>query len=135
MTSHKLLCLHGSEQNAEVFRTKIGGFPHKAQKAKIQLTYLNAPHILPLRPGDEVPLRTWYVRQDDGIVRKDTIEESLSFLEETWQSGDFDGILGFSQGGWLIIATHILSSFFSFMRERTRQLLIELLFNQERWQP
>ena len=99
MASYKLLCLHGSEQNAEVFRTKIGRFPHKAQRANIQITYLNAPHIVPLRPGDEVPLRTWYLREEGGKIRKETIEESLSFLEKAWKDGNFDGILGFSQGG------------------------------------
>lgn len=102
MTNHHLLCLHGSEQNAEIFRTKIGRLPHKAQKERIQITYLNAPHALALRPGDEVPLRTWYMRRDrDGTIRKDTIEESLSLLEKTWRDGTFDGILGFSQGGGL----------------------------------
>lgn len=52
----KVLALHGSQQNAEVLRTRLGRIVPKTKKYA-KFISLDAPHILPLKEGDEV----WYV--------------------------------------------------------------------------
>jgi hypothetical protein len=64
------------------------------------LDFIDGPHRLPIREGDEVPLATWYLRKN-GKICKSSIEVSIAFLQEKWATGDYDGILGFSMGGAL----------------------------------
>ena len=49
----RVLALHGSQQNAEALRTRLGRIVPKLKKYAAFI-YLDAPHILPLRDGDEV---------------------------------------------------------------------------------
>lgn len=49
----KVLGLHGSQQNAEVLRTRLGRIVPKIKK-HVSFVYLDAPHVLPLKAGDEV---------------------------------------------------------------------------------
>lgn len=96
----KILCLHGSEQNSEIFRSRLGRLPHKSRHVVQSFRVVDAPHSLPIREGDDVPLRTWYKRNSDGSLIRDTLECSVDMLEQLWVSdGPFDGMLGFSMGG------------------------------------
>jgi Serine hydrolase (FSH1) len=49
----KVLSLHGSQQNAEILRTRLGRIVPKV-KQYASFTFIDAPHILPLKDGDEV---------------------------------------------------------------------------------
>jgi Serine hydrolase (FSH1) len=49
----KVLSLHGSQQNAEILRTRLGRIVPKV-KLYASFTFIDAPHILPLNDGDEV---------------------------------------------------------------------------------
>ena len=49
----KLLALHGSQQNAEILRSRLGRIVPKVKNIA-SFTFIDAPHILPLKDGDEV---------------------------------------------------------------------------------
>ena len=51
--SYKVLGLHGSQQNAEVLRTRLGRIVPKVKK-NASFLFIDAPHILPLKAGDEI---------------------------------------------------------------------------------
>lgn len=109
----KIMCLHGMSQNAEVFRTRLGRLPHKA-KAVASFHFENAPHLLPLKTGDEAPMRTWYVRDPtSGSIDGPSLQASLRHLDEMWAThGPFDGVLGFSMGGSMaVILAHLSDRF------------------------
>eukprot|EP00602_Paraphysomonas_sp_CaronLab_P002150 CAMPEP_0185028482 /NCGR_PEP_ID=MMETSP1103-20130426/14225_1 /TAXON_ID=36769 /ORGANISM="Paraphysomonas bandaiensis, Strain Caron Lab Isolate" /LENGTH=899 /DNA_ID=CAMNT_0027562909 /DNA_START=19 /DNA_END=2715 /DNA_ORIENTATION=- len=98
MSTLKILALHGKQQTAEVLRTRLGRLPHKA-RAVAKFTIVDAPHLLELKTGDEVPLRTWFYRDGNQIV-EESLQQSLQYLEGVWRSeGPFEGIFGFSMGG------------------------------------
>ena len=88
-----LLCLHGSQQTAEILRTRMGRIVSKARKFT-RIEFLDAPHRLPLLPGDEIELRTWSMK-DDGS----SVETSLAAIEACWKILRPDGLFGFSLGG------------------------------------
>jgi hypothetical protein len=109
----KVLCLHGKTQNREIMRSRMGRIPHKSKQIA-EYTYIDAPHCLELKAGDDISMRTWVYRDNDGIVDLLSLETSLSYLESIWngiiipESNNnnnieniqaYDGILGFSQGG------------------------------------
>lgn len=111
----KILCLHGSHQNKEIFRTKLGRIPHKL-KNHFQLTIIDGPIICPpdiikkdeeteeaeeKKVEEEVIKRAWFKRIDNSdLLDTDSIESAMNYIEEVWNSdGPFDGVLGFSMGG------------------------------------
>lgn len=101
-----VLSLHGYRQNAEQFKSKIGSF-RKFLKPFANFEFIDAPHrAKALTSGDEEPeeQRGWWFNQADETFNIEQgpavhgFDESLKFLEETWQKGNYDGILAFSQG-------------------------------------
>jgi len=87
----KVLCLHGSEQTGEIFRSKLGNLIQKGKKPNIIFTFLDAPHELPLRAGDELPLRSWYFRSN-GVITDVSLSSALSVIDCEWnKTGGFDG--------------------------------------------
>ena len=82
-------------QNAEVFRTRLGRLPNKA-KAVATFHYESAPHLMPLREGDSMPMCTWYVRDRvSGSIESSSLQASLNYLDDVWlKYGPFDGVLG-----------------------------------------
>jgi hypothetical protein len=82
-------------QNAEIFRTRLGRLPHKA-KGLASFHFVSAPHLLPVKAGDEVAMCTWYIRDPtSGDIDGASLDESLRSLEEMWTAqGPFDGVLG-----------------------------------------
>lgn len=99
---HRFLCLHGHSQNEHVFYEKTGGI-RKALKEMVQeFMLISAPHLLPLREDQEVSMHTWYYKDYDlNIVDVDSLKVTLDFLQDLWNQNQFDGIIGFSQGGTL----------------------------------
>ena len=95
----RILALHGSRQNGEVFRTRLAPVVTRLEDAGHQVVFVDAPHELPMGVGDEVPMRTWW-SSGGGDVRDTTgWDKSLEALREMWTSrGPFQGIIGFSQG-------------------------------------
>ena len=77
------------------------------------IDYVDAPFELPLKQGDAIPMRTWYLRrgEDDNYSRSssidyESVEKTLNYHEAIWHSsssseGKYVGILGFSQGGMI----------------------------------
>ena len=95
----RILALHGSRQNGEVFRTRLAPVVTRLEDAGHQVVFVDAPHELPMGVGDEVPMRAWW-SCGGGDVRDTTgWDTSLEVLREMWTSrGPFQGIIGFSQG-------------------------------------
>ena len=106
------ICWHLRSLNQCSPRHFEGRLPHKAKRAGYELIFLDAPHQLPVREGDDVPLRTWYLRSISkggcSSVLPHSLEQSLKIIERLWRDeGNFVGVLGFSQGG--AIATVLAS--------------------------
>lgn len=81
-------------QDAEIFRTRLGRFPHKA-RAVASFHYTSAPHMLEASQG-ETAMRTWYIRDKvTGDIEGSSLRESLVHLDKEWAvNGPFDGVLG-----------------------------------------
>lgn len=102
-----ILCLHGYRQNAESFRSKTGSV-RKCLKSLANFTYIDAPHLAkPLNEGDEsvAEQRSWWFNKDDGSFKGTNqagpaigFEKSLKLVEEEWAKGEYQGLIGFSQG-------------------------------------
>lgn len=105
-----VLCVHGYRQNAEQFKSKIGSF-RKFLKPFANFEFIDAPHrAKALQQGEEEveEQRGWWFNQADETFNIEQgpavfgFEESLKSLEETWQKGNYDGILAFSQGASML---------------------------------
>ena len=87
----KVLCLHGSEQTGEIFRSKLGNLIQKGKKPSIHFTFIDAPGILPIRKGDDIPLRSWFFRSN-GVITEESLSAALSIIDNEWmRAGGFDG--------------------------------------------
>ena len=75
----KILCLHGSQQNAEIFRTRLGNIPRKA-KELAKFVIVEAPNELPLQEGDSIPLRTWFLKGSSGNWDHSSVQKTLSVV-------------------------------------------------------
>jgi predicted esterase len=113
----KILCLHGFTQNAELFRSKTGALRQEL-KSVAELQYVDAPHVLPKRSDKprvdaqgqvvEIVRRTWWFSgsRPQFDVEYPGFQESVDFLMAVLgDQGPFDGILGFSQGAWLLVSS------------------------------
>jgi predicted esterase len=126
-----VLCLHGYRQNAEQFKSKVGSF-RKFLKSSANFVFIDSPHLAkPLHAGGQEveEQRSWWFNRADGgfdIEQGPAVygfDESLKFLEETWQKGNFDGILAFSQGASFLSAVCAMSQ-----RNREFETLRQILF-------
>lgn len=106
-----ILCLHGYRQSAETFKSKIGSF-RKVCKNYANLHFVDAPHLAkPMNEGDK-PVeeqKSWWFNKDDKSFKGTNqsgpaigFEESLRVVEKAWKNGDYQGLLGFSQGACFI---------------------------------
>ena len=108
----RILCLHGKQQNKEVFRTKLGRIPHKLRNIA-ELTIVDAPHVLDTESTSDLIARTWFYRDSDNNVDVNSLLNSMEYLRKTWNElGPFDGVLGFSMGGTVasFLAGHLCRS-------------------------
>jgi len=105
------LCLHGYRQNADSFKSKTGSF-RKFTKNYANFHYIDAPHLAkPFNDEDEQveEQRSWWFNKDDKSFKGTNqsgpafgFEESLKVVEDAWKSGDYQGLMGFSQGACFI---------------------------------
>lgn len=87
----RILCLHGYRQTGEIFRAKSGAL-RKALRHVADLVYIDAPHA----NGRHL---AWWEAALEGDERKYVgLSDSIAHVHA---QGDFDGILGFSQGAVL----------------------------------
>lgn len=119
-----ILCLHGYRQNAESFRQKTGSF-RKFCKNYANFDYIDAPHLAkPMNESDE-PVeeqRSWWFNKEDNSFKGTNqsgpamgFEASLKVVEDAWKNGNYQGLMGFSQGACFI-------SVISSLSERNRKL-------------
>lgn len=122
----RILCLHGKQQNKEIFRPKLGRIPPKL-KQMATMTIIDGPFDCP----DEDPRlnsdegnvaesaeavaagtsgavsggsmkKSWFDKSASGVIDPSTLQVSLDYIQQIWKTeGPFDGILGFSMGGTL----------------------------------
>ncbi|VDK88708.1 unnamed protein product [Onchocerca ochengi] len=112
----RILCLHGYQQNAAIFREKSGSF-RRPMKKYVDFVFMNAPHEVEMEPTSETAgdlvsgitpadCRGWWYVSKRFYTRKvkdhEGFEESVQAVVDFVQKeGPFDGILGFSQGATL----------------------------------
>jgi len=131
--SRKILVLHGDRQTGDLFLGRIATLCKKLQKLGIDLEAPDGTFEWVLIPGvhtitsttsnidsesdsnariskqSQELMRTWWVRE--GNVYHG-LDQTLSRLLDVWNQGNFEGILGFSQGArltYLISLLHELS--------------------------
>eukprot|EP00873_Tetraselmis_striata_P034076 jgi/Tetstr1/454340/TSEL_004018.t1 len=105
----RCLCLHGSRQDAEIFRQRVDKLARRLEP-EAELCFVDAPHTLPLEEGQQVAMRAWWrwdpapeegaaaAAQAAGRVVDDW-RESVAALRHAWREhGPFDGVVGFSNG-------------------------------------
>lgn len=117
MPKFRILCLHGYQQNAAVFREKSGSF-RRPMKKYADFVFMNAPHEVEWEHISQTASDTisasvapidcrgwWYVSErfhTRNVKDHEGFEESVQAVVNFAQKeGPFDGILGFSQGATL----------------------------------
>lgn len=123
----KILVLHGNKQTSYLFKTKTEKYLEKKLKNIADLTYCNAPKLykplgLSLGKTDQLKLfldkeysyssvlntditsssRAWWNATDnpENMVYIG-LENSIEYIESIFKNCNYDGIIGFSQGGTL----------------------------------
>ncbi|XP_012286334.1 esterase CG5412 [Orussus abietinus] len=107
----RILALHGYRQSDITFKAKLGSL-RKSYKKQLEFVFIQAPHevlTVPVNDEDngEAKCYGWWFDNNERTFKAvnysdDSIgfDESLSLIEKTFKdSGPFDGVLGFSQGG------------------------------------
>lgn len=114
---HKILCLHGLTQNSSIFTSKRIAKLQKRLKNKCHFISIDAPYCLENNEEE----RTWWeygsacnsnmssftnLIYNKNKYKAIGIEKTINYLIKEWESGDYDGLLGFSQGS--LMATVLL---------------------------
>jgi uncharacterized protein (DUF924 family)/Ran GTPase-activating protein (RanGAP) involved in mRNA processing and transport len=116
VTKLRILVLHSNRQTGQIFKNKTDKYLEKALYEYAELTYADAPHIY--KPAGEaqriieqseyqdVPnvgyTRTWWNASDDPqTMIYHGMEESIKYINSCFNNTQYDGIIGFSQGGTL----------------------------------
>jgi Serine hydrolase (FSH1) len=95
----KILFIHGYSQNAHIFRSKTAVI--RKQLALFECIYINAPHKVPAPNDPQVDERAWWnAEQTESGMKYTGISTSLDMLNNEWKTGEYVGIIGFSQGAW-----------------------------------
>eukprot|EP01079_Euglenida_sp_SAG-EU17-18_P009631 gene9631-252_t len=118
----RLLMVHGSMQDADVFAHKTEKLVTKGQREVFTTTFINGCLPLPLQEGQQVAMRGWWnkectvspllywhnlppTRYDCTVTRLQMSDllKAFKVIDDAWASqGPFDGVLGFSQGASLV---------------------------------
>ncbi|XP_043267809.1 esterase OVCA2 [Venturia canescens] len=108
----RVMAIHGYRQTDSVFSAKLGSL-RKSFKQKIDFHFVRAPHLVPPLDSNNEPKESgtedagWWFNTEDHVFKAIEpsnicvgFEDSLAEIEKAFQeSGPFDGIIGFSQGG------------------------------------
>lgn len=126
----RILCLHGGGTNARIFRMQCRGL-ERALKSKFRLVYAEAPFVA--QPGSDVtsvyrkhgPFKAWLritsadpERTDQEIIENINLAITKAIFNDNLQgaTGDWAGLLGFSQGAKvaasILYAQQTLSHYF-----------------------
>jgi hypothetical protein len=99
-----VLCLHGYRQCAESFRNKTGSF-RKIVGNYANCTYINAENIAKTDNETDENQRSWWANKEDGTFKGTNqygpavgFEVSLKQIERIWKEGNYQALVGFSQG-------------------------------------
>ncbi|KAL9187935.1 hypothetical protein ACHAXT_006313 [Thalassiosira profunda] len=114
----RVLCLHGKFQSGAAFSTKIAGARRKLAR-EYTLDFLDGPILLPTEDdGDEsgsdkgdasLAPRAWWHRSEDG--KHTLVKEALEYVTQQCSVGEYEAIIGFSQGGTLATALALSGAF------------------------
>jgi uncharacterized protein (DUF924 family) len=112
----QILVLHSNRQTSHIFKNKTEKYLEKKLKNIANLTYCDAPKLY--EPSGEIKelinnkeytsvpnigtTRTWWNATDDPTTMiYNGLENSLEYINSLFKNNNYDGILGFSQGGAL----------------------------------
>lgn len=94
ITPIRVLCIHGKQQTADVFRDKIAKII-QVSASFAEFKFAEAPFELPQQPGDDLPMRSW---SNDGDY-----SHAAALIQAILAAEKIDVLFGFSQG-CLVIA-------------------------------
>ncbi|KAJ3228681.1 hypothetical protein HDU81_005991 [Chytriomyces hyalinus] len=95
----KVLCLHGSRQNSEVFRERLARLETHLGYDQCEMVYVDGPLVMERMDGDAVAMRTWFGNVEGLSNDVSCACAMLRLLDRVWaMHGPFDGIVGFSAG-------------------------------------
>ena len=100
----KILCLHGFRHSADAINKSMAGLIKKFEKKGVEFVFYNSPIIYTGDDAKDCDYRQWWSATRENVLTLenfDTIEESIKNLSVKWESDNYDGILGFSQGSVL----------------------------------
>lgn len=105
----RILCLHGGGVNAEIFQVQCRGIIARL-KSHFRLVFMNGPFLSAPHPsivsvfGDHGPFRRWlrwepdHPEIDEETAASEIRYQCLKAMEDDPGTGEWVGILGFSQG-------------------------------------
>jgi len=92
----RLLCLHGFRTSGEILGFQMGGLKYTA---KLSCDFINAPFRATGSPSEDIlqyfPGKDYYEWHPD---MEADIATSTDYVLKLWREGNYDGLLGFSQG-------------------------------------
>lgn len=104
----RILCLHGYRQNKELFAKSAASLANKLKKIVV-FEYINSPYLIGENEiGYEagVDRRKWWSLQSKGElfepIHYDLMNDATQYVADYYNSKQFDGILGFSQGSVVV---------------------------------
>lgn len=98
----KILCLHGLRHSGTQMASSMKMMIKKLRKCDIHFDFCNSPIMYP-EEGNTTLGQWWSSNRDNAmsITHYDTLDESIAHVMNIWNSGEYDGLLGFSQGSVL----------------------------------
>lgn len=107
----KILCLHGLRHSGDAMKKSMKDLIRKFTKKGIEFDFYTSPiKFIPEKSTETDKLEElndyfqwWTATRENGLTleKYDTIEQSLKNVLNKWNSEQYDGILGFSQGSVL----------------------------------
>ena len=94
----RIIAVHGKRQCGELFRKRLDTTLRRLRRidAAVEVIWLDAPFTLPLEDGQDLPMRSWYERDEGG--RSADLEPAMNVLAGAVSGGRVAGVLAFSQG-------------------------------------
>eukprot|EP01059_Diplonema_ambulator_P000927 TRINITY_DN10718_c0_g1_i1.p1 TRINITY_DN10718_c0_g1~~TRINITY_DN10718_c0_g1_i1.p1 ORF type:complete len:767 (+),score=247.73 TRINITY_DN10718_c0_g1_i1:51-2351(+) len=92
MSLPRVLCLHGTHQDAEIFSQRLQQLAKKLRH-DVELVFIDAPVEMDKQAGEDVPMRTWWRDGEDAGA----VDAAVKFVKKS-DVGECVGVLGFSQG-------------------------------------
>eukprot|EP01064_Diplonema_japonicum_P023710 TRINITY_DN34116_c0_g1_i1.p1 TRINITY_DN34116_c0_g1~~TRINITY_DN34116_c0_g1_i1.p1 ORF type:complete len:769 (+),score=163.83 TRINITY_DN34116_c0_g1_i1:39-2345(+) len=97
MSQPRILCLHGTHQDAEIFSQRLQQL--KKKLADVELLFVDAPVAMAKQEGEDVAMRTWW---EDGDASG--MAAAVLHVKSLREASTCVGVLGFSQGAALTAA-------------------------------